>query len=122
MHFAGKEVRIPIRCNIDRTRMRGKQKFDTDLIEDWLREIDKIWNNKFLLRDNGHSLALVFAPFMAEGLGAPDITIFVMNWKDRSFVRAARDAALNIWLEREMHLYLEDLSPRRWRRIRPHPW
>ena len=112
VHFAGKEVRIPIRCNIDRTRMRGKQKFDTDLIEDWLREIDKIWNNKFVLRDNGHSLALVFAPFMAEGLGAPDITIFVMNWKDRSFVRAARDAALNIWLEREMHLYLEDLEPK----------
>ncbi|MEK6804809.1 MAG: DUF4157 domain-containing protein [Nitrospirota bacterium] len=110
--FAGTEVRIPVRCNIDRTRMRGNQKFDTDLIEDWLREIDRVWNDKFVLRDNGHSLALVFSPFMAEALGAPDITIFVMNWKGRSFVRAAHDPALNIWLEREMHLYLEDLEPK----------
>lgn len=112
VHFAGTEVRIPIRCNIDRTRMRGNQKFDTDLIEDWLREIDRVWSDKFVLRDNGHSLALVFSPFMAEALGAPDITIFVMNWKGRSFVRAAHDPALNIWLEREMHLYLEDLEPK----------
>ena len=36
VHFAGTEVRIPIRSNIDRSRMKGEQKFDTDLIEDWV--------------------------------------------------------------------------------------
>jgi len=111
VQFAGSEVRIPIRCDINRTRMRGKQKFDTSLIEDWLREIDQIWNNKFMLRDNGHRLALVFSPFMAEGLAAPDVTIFVMNWKGRSYVMPVMDPALNIPLDREMNLYLEDLDP-----------
>ena len=77
-----------------------------------MREIDSVWNNKFLLRDNDRKLALVFSPFIAEGLSSPNVTMFVMNWKDRSFVRAAHDPALNIWLEREMHLYLEDLEPK----------
>jgi hypothetical protein len=100
VHFAGSEVRIPVRCDIDRKKMQGEKKFDTDLIEDWMRAIDKIWNDKFVLRDNGHRLALVFSPFIAEGISSPDITIFVMNWKGRSGV-----------LRDKMYLYLEDMEP-----------
>jgi hypothetical protein len=112
INFAGAEVRIPIRCNIDRSQMRGKQEFDTDLLEDWLREIDRIWNGKFVLREDGHQLALVFSPYMGVGVSAPDVTIFVLNWKGRSFVQPARDPALNLWVSREMHLYLDDLEPK----------
>ena len=110
VHFTAAEVRLPIRCSIDKSRMREPNEFDTDLIEDWVRAIDDVWNGKFVLVSGSTTLNLVFAPYIAVGLANPDVRLFVMDWKDRSFVRSEWDPARRIWLDRQMHLYLDGLE------------
>lgn len=110
VHFTAAEVRLPIRCTIDKSRMREPNEFDTGLIEDWVRAIDEVWNGTFVLTSGSTTLSLVFAPYMAVGLANPDVRLFVMDWEDRSFVRSEWDPARRIWLDRQMNLYLDGLK------------
>jgi Domain of unknown function (DUF4157) len=109
--FTSSEVRIPIRCNIDTSRMRGTEGFNAKVVEDWQRSIDSVWNGKFLVRSGAHSLSLVFAPYMAVGVTNPNIRMFVHDWKNRSRVRAVWDATSSAFVRGEMDVFLDDLEP-----------
>jgi hypothetical protein len=109
--FSGSEVRIPIRCNIDLSKMKGKKELDSGTIEAWLRKIDEVWNGRFVLRNHGRAFNLVFSPYIAVGVTAADVTIFVMDWEGRSFVHSTFDPIAAVWLDREMNLFLEGLEP-----------
>ncbi|HEY9422685.1 MAG TPA: hypothetical protein VIW92_14810, partial [Thermoanaerobaculia bacterium] len=94
--FTASEARITIRFNIDTHLLPSDYKLESSRIEDWTAAIDDAWNHKYRVRSDTTSLALVFAPYMAVGIGQPDKVIVLENAQGRS--RAGKGY---------MHLYLK---------------
>ena len=93
--LTGSEARIQVRLNIVPVDS-PPAKVSSGVIEDWTREIDKRWNNKFRLRSVDKRLSLVFDPYIAPGIAPPNNTLEVEDKQGRSFVRGPM-----------MHLYLK---------------
>jgi hypothetical protein len=100
VEFTGSEIRIVVRFKIDTSKLIGRYKLESGVIEDWDRAIDEIWNGRFQLRGSGKLFPLVFVAYMAEGIASPRF-VRIFNRKGRSYH----------W-NGNLYLYLDGLEPK----------
>jgi Domain of unknown function (DUF4157) len=86
VEFTTSEIRVIVRVDIDKSKMRDRDALDSDTLETWGRAVNEIWNGRFMLRTGPHAFPLVFVLYMAEGV-ASTAKLHAFDWADRSFRR-----------------------------------
>jgi len=99
--FTSNEARIKVRLNLDQSRLPTNERIGSGKIEDWTREIDRVWNDKYRIRSGATRLDLVFDPYIAPGISPPSIGLILEPGSARSYVNGAGT---------EMHLYVQNDS------------
>ncbi len=102
MSFTSSEARIKPRLNLDTHLVPKKDgkpfRVDSGVVEDWTRSIDEVWNDRFDVKSQNTTLALVFNPYFAHDLPPPNTNVYIYKGSGRA--RASY---------KEMHLFLDGL-------------
>jgi Domain of unknown function (DUF4157) len=79
--FTSSEARVTVRLNIDTSAVPKEDGKPYEVapgkIEDWVRKIDEVWNNRFRIKSGATRLALVFVPYIAAGIAPPKLDLII---------------------------------------------